>query len=161
MEARIGWRDRRLDIEAGYALGRSRFDDGTGPSWPSPAERGRSLDLHSQAYLTNTVDVELEYTSEAGWTLVQGPAVACGHNGPTGCVDFTNPDAIPRSYSFADAPPYESLDLAVRWTHRWGHLRLELAGSVDNLLGRANVDAFRAGTCDGAQLFSSVCAQAL
>ena len=30
-----------------------------------------------------------------------------------------------------------------------------LVGSVDNVLGRANVEAFRAGTCEGAQLFSS------
>jgi hypothetical protein len=161
LEARLGWRNHRLDVETGYALGRSRFQDGTGHSWSSPAERRHSLDLHAQAYVTSSLDVGLDYTSETGWPVVQGPVVACGYDRWKGCVDFANPDSVPQSYSLSAAPSYESLDLTVRWTHRWEHVTLDLVGSIDNVLGRANAEAFRAGTCEGAQLFSSACGESL
>lgn len=156
LEARLGWRNHRFDVEAGYARGRSRFDD-DGLSWPSPAGRRHSLDLHAQAYVTNTVDVGLDYTSQTGWPLVEGPSSSCGYARWRGCVDFTSPDSTPQSYSLSDAPRYRSLDLTVRWTHQWEHVGLDLMGSVDNVLGRANVEAFRAGTCGGTSLFSAVC----
>jgi hypothetical protein len=161
LETRLGWRNRRLDVEAGYALGRSRFDDGTGSSWPSPAERRHSLDLHAQAYVTSTVDVGLDLTSETGWPLVVGPGLPCRNDQWRGCVDYAKGETVPQRDSFANAPRYESLDLRVRWTHQWDHIGLDLVGSVDNVFGRPNVEAFRASTCVGATLFSSVCEQPL
>lgn len=160
-ESRIGWRDRRFDVEAAYSVGRSRFAGGAGPSWPSPAERRNSLDLHAQAYLADAFNVALDYTSETGWPLVMGPTKACGDRRDVGCVDATVADSLPTRYSFTEAPRYESLDLTLRWTHRWGHFGFDLVGSVSNVLGRANAEAFRAGTCDGAELVSSVCEQSL
>lgn len=161
MEVRLGWRGERATAEAAYSLARSRFSDEEGLDWPSPAERRHSVDLFASARVATSFDVSLDFTSESGWPLVLGPSVPCGEEKGGVCIDYPDGEATPDSYSFAEAPRYASLDLRVAWSHSWTHVGMSVAGSVRNLLGRENPAAFRAGTCEGAELVSSVCERTL
>lgn len=155
IEARVGWRNERASVDASYSVERSRYSDENGLAWPSPAKRRRSFDLHAMARATDALTVGVDYTAETGWPLVLGPAAACGEDA-VGCVDLPY-EQQPREYAFAEAPPFASLDLAVEWRHAWGWGDLGVTGSLQNVLGHANAAAFRAETCDGAELVSSVC----
>lgn len=161
VEMRIGWKNERAAAEVAYSRERSRYRDAGELEWPSPSERRHSLDAHVSAAVNDVLNVGFDFTSESGWPLVLGPAVSCGDTPRPGCVDYPTGERAPDTYSFSESPRYQSLDVRVEWAHRWDHLTLGVVGSVRNLLGRENPAAYRSGTCDGAELFSSVCEESL
>jgi len=159
MELRVGWRNERASADASYSLERSRYADAEGLTWPSPAERRHSLDLHAMVHASDALSIGADYTAESGWPLLTGPAINCG-DGELGCVDLPQGGQQPTEYTFSQAPRFASLDLKVEWRHAWKRVALGVTGSLRNVLGRENAAAYRAGTCDGAELVSAVCEQA-
>jgi hypothetical protein len=162
LEIGLGWQGERLGADVAYTLARSRFAaahlEGDVATWPSPAERRHALDLHLSGTPAAAVRMGMDLTVESGWPVLKGPSAACPEDAHS-CKDFPEGAIPPSEYSLRSAPAYASLDAKVEWERSWTHWSLGITGSLRNVLGRNNAAAFRAGTCQGAELISPVCDQ--
>ncbi len=159
-EVGLVWRPPNVQASAHYSRVRSTFEGGEVEPWTSPAERPHAFDLAFTTSLGGALDVGIDAMWESGWPLVRAPGAACPDE-PGPCV-APPPDAqSPERYAYARAPAYVSLDLRAHWRATTGSVDWELSGAVRNLLGRENPSAYRAGTCQGAELISPVCEQPL
>jgi hypothetical protein len=162
LEIGLGWQGERVGADVAYTLARSRFAaahlEGDVATWPSPAERRHALDLQLSGTPAAAVRMGMDLTVESGWPVLKGPSGACPEDAHS-CKDFPEGAIPPSEYSLRSAPAYASLDAKVEWERSWTHWSLGITGSLRNVLGRNNAAAFRAGTCQGAELVSPVCDQ--
>lgn len=159
-EVGLVWNDGNLLASAHYSRVRSTFEGEEVAAWTSPAERPHAVDVSIGAPLSSRLDVGLDVLWESGWPLVRAPGAECPDE-PGPCVAPPPGTEPPDRYAFERSPAYASVDLRARWRHTTGSVDWQVSAAVRNVLGRENPAAYRAGTCQGAELISVVCEQPL
>lgn len=159
-ELGLVWRDARFQASAHLSRVRSTFEGEEVEPWTSPAERPHAVDVSLGAQVGHTFDVGLDVLWESGWPLVRAPGSACPDE-PGPCVAPPADTETDSDHRYGRAPAYVSVDLRARWRYTTGSVDWQVDGAVRNLLGHENPAAYRAGTCQGAELISAVCEQPL
>ena len=145
----------RASAHVSYSRGRSDFLSPEDVEWPSPAGRPDSFEFGGRMRVGGGFTAATSLTVESGWPYVDGPSTACA--GSADCNAYPNASDSPEIYGVQQTESYASLDVALDWERSTGSVTWALIGAVRNVLGRANPAAWRAGSCEGAELISSAC----